>query len=97
MSDEEVARKQQERFQQFLKCLDGLTKSVARLSDSVQRQTEVTAALYDAITKDKDGLIAALDDTIAVNSDLRAEINELRKDMPKFLRTLATGGLPRRV
>lgn len=96
MTDEEVFRKQQERFQQFLRCLDGLQKSVSKLTEAVQKQTEMTALLFDAITRKDDGLIAALDDTIETNEALQAEANALRQDLPKFLRGLQGAPLYRR-
>lgn len=96
MTDEEIQRKQQERFQQFLKCLDGLQKSVARLTEAVGRQTEITALFFDAVTKKDDGLIAALDDTIEVNEALRVEIQGLRQDLPKFARAISAPPIYRR-
>jgi uncharacterized protein (DUF1778 family) len=91
MADEEVYRKQQERFQQFLRCLDGLYKTVVKLTDAVQKQTEMTALVFDAITRKDEGLIAALDDTIETNEALQAEINALRQDLSKLLHALVRG------
>jgi uncharacterized protein (DUF1778 family) len=96
MIEEETFRKQQERFQQFLKCLDGLSKNVAKLTEAVQKQTEMTALLYDSITRKEEGLISALDDTIESNEELTAQIDALRQDFPKFLRGLQTAPLYRR-
>ncbi|MGI0149751.1 MAG: hypothetical protein ACREDF_09515 [Thermoplasmata archaeon] len=97
VEEEDAARKQQqERFQQFLKCLDSLQKSVAKLSESVQKQASITEALFDAITRKDDGLISALDDTIETNETLQAEMNALRQDFPKFLRAMQAGPLYRR-
>jgi uncharacterized protein (DUF1778 family) len=81
MMDEE--RKQQ--IRQFLACLDGLSKAVMQLNKTVQRQTEMIALLFDAITKKDEGLISALDDTIEANESLQAEMNALRQDLSRLL------------
>ncbi|MGH9317734.1 MAG: hypothetical protein ACRD1P_11595 [Thermoanaerobaculia bacterium] len=96
MTDEEVFRRQEERFRQFLKCLDGLQRSVAKQAEAVQRQAEMTALLFEAITKKEDGLIDALDDAIEEIGTLRTEINALRRDFPKFLRAMQAGPIYRR-
>jgi len=96
MTEEEVSRKQQERFGQFLRCLDSLQKSVSKLTEAVQKQTEMTALLFDAITRKDEGLISALDDTIEVNGALQMEMQALRQDLPKFAQAIRAGSLYRR-
>ena len=62
-----------------------------KLTDAVQKQTEMTALVFDAITRKDEGLIAALDDTIETNEALQAEINALRQDLSKLLHALVRG------
>lgn len=90
MADDEAQGQQEARARAFLKCLDTLQKSVAKNAIAVDRQTEVTALLYETIGKDKDGLICAIDDLIEDTRNLRAEIQLLRQDLRKFVDAMGT-------
>ena len=92
MTDEEVFKKQQERFQQFLKCLDRLSQSTAKGNALADKQIEVMALLYDALTKKDDGLIDAIDDMIEETGAMRAEMQGLRQDLQAFTRAVARIG-----
>lgn len=85
MTEEERGR--EEKAKAFLQCLDRLSRSTAegaaltkKLLQITDKNTEVSALLFDVIGKDKDGLIAAIDDLIV-------EIQGLREDFRVFVRS----------
>lgn len=76
----------QERFRKFLKVFSDISESTANMAAVAKKQIELTnrlidahALLFEAIAKDKDGLVCAVDDLIA-------EIQGLRDDLRAFAR-----------
>jgi hypothetical protein len=70
------ARLQREKF---IKAFEVIGDSTHSLSDLTEKQIDVMASLFDAITKDKDGLIAAFDDLIVEIQGLRGDLRVIAK------------------
>lgn len=94
MTDEEAAKRQQERFQQFLKALDALAKSNAKLAEAVAKQSEVTSALFDVIADKDNGLISAIDDLIDTNTEVKGSIETFRTELVKAIQHIPRSSGP---
>lgn len=91
----------QERFRKFLKIFEDLSEAAANAAAVAKKQIEVTNKsiqisnlLFESITKDRDGLIAAIDDLIAEVQGLREDFRIMAKQggLPVQLSALLSGG-----
>jgi hypothetical protein len=84
MSEDQKPDQGQERFRKFMKSFNDISESSANMVAISKKQIEVmnkmidvTGLLFESITKDHDGMIAAVDDLIT-------EIQGLREDLRAF-------------